>query len=296
MDLGTESWRMDDILQPQNFDDFGGSLSRNEGDPEFFFDNPIEQQAIQDFDLLFATDHALQPFFSSDARKTAQLVSEADSPYPAEFNIHHNLVGELGFDPSDIEQSHNQSDWHGSDVDLELHQPNSESFPPPTNETRPQLLEWASGGCGRFPWPLTSSGEHVSAGSGDGGPALGSPSRADALRALIILKNYFNSGANRLLLQPQEHDTLNRLNQILRAPAEYNRCSSNSPKQDHGSKVGRAIISSLQKNTLNDFFKAGPYPTADSVENFSAQVGLPVRTVKTWFANARARKEGIQRK
>jgi hypothetical protein len=297
MEHGADSWHMNDALQPYSLnDDFEGFFSRNEGEPVL--------QATQDCDPLFATYHESQPFFPdlTDWSQDATPEFGSVSPYPTELSLQHDLVGELNFNSSNIELYHDQPDWLDTYVDVDPKQPKPEHLALPTYEATPELpkftAEVSGKSIGTHALPLfTSSDEHVDPGSGDGDgdPSPNSPSREEALRALEIVEKYFNSDTIRPLLKSYTNSSLSRLKRILLSPLKSNKYHFPSSEHGHGSKVGRATISTSQNKALADLFSISPYPTADDMEKCSAQTGLSVKTIKTWFANARNRNEGTQR-
>jgi hypothetical protein len=305
MESGTAYWHMDDVLQPHSLNDIEGFINYNEGELEFFLDIPNPQHATQDSDHLLPTEYDPQPFFSTAGDWLQDVTAQPEigviSPYLTELSLQHDLAGGFGFNASNTKLPYDQADWLDSYVDLELQQHNLKHLSPPAHEAEPESPNFAAevskdpGDTQKTP-PLTSSDEHRSTGSRDGDPSTDSPSREDAFRALEILQKYFSLDANRSLLQRRQHCTLETMNELLRPPLDCKRDSSNSPEHDDGFKVGRATISRSQKKALEDLFSISPYPSTNSVVECYIQTGLSAKTIKIWFANARARKQGVQRK
>ncbi|KAF2030658.1 hypothetical protein EK21DRAFT_111749 [Setomelanomma holmii] len=70
------------------------------------------------------------------------------------------------------------------------------------------------------------------------------------------------------------------------------RSSPGTAECDHDSKVGRADIRPQKQAVLEERFKAHPYIYKDGVGQLSAATGLSPKQIRTWFANARSRKDG----
>lgn len=60
-------------------------------------------------------------------------------------------------------------------------------------------------------------------------------------------------------------------------------------------KAKRTHISTEAKDVLETSFSLNPYPSDGVVSMLATRTGLPENTVKTWFANSRARKETLYR-
>jgi hypothetical protein len=56
----------------------------------------------------------------------------------------------------------------------------------------------------------------------------------------------------------------------------------------------RTRIDPFMKEILNDHFAKDTYPDEKTVYELHQKTGLPTRTVKTWFANSRSRKQTAQ--
>ena len=56
-----------------------------------------------------------------------------------------------------------------------------------------------------------------------------------------------------------------------------------------GAPWQRFVFSLEQKNKLQDFFNQNRYPDEDQINAISSEIGVPISSIKTWFANMRHR-------
>jgi hypothetical protein len=60
-------------------------------------------------------------------------------------------------------------------------------------------------------------------------------------------------------------------------------------------KFKRTIISNAMRTILDDHFLIDPYPNAQTISQIRRKTDLTERTIQIWFANARSRKQRVER-
>lgn len=115
--------------------------------------------------------------------------------------------------------------------------------------------------------------------------------REQATHALNVLKEFLHTQSAGTNLDPDDQTTIDRLTARLNHPRKRERNPSESSEPAFTAKVGRVNILASSKRILQDQFDVDPYPTKDVVKWLGKQTRLPLKTIRTWFANTRSRKD-----
>lgn len=113
--------------------------------------------------------------------------------------------------------------------------------------------------------------------------------RQEALEALQVVTRYFK-GSTSSKADPTEIATITRLTERLQTPLKRKSSVCGSLESKKNAKTRRATISPSAKDLFEYHFSIDPYPDKDTKDKIAAMTGLSVKSVKTWFANARSRK------
>jgi hypothetical protein len=75
------------------------------------------------------------------------------------------------------------------------------------------------------------------------------------------------------------------------APQRLTKGRKRTKKQKEARKFQRQAIPTETKALLTTYLERDPYPSAATYEKLVTEHGLPLKTIKNWFSNARARKD-----
>jgi hypothetical protein len=255
---------------------------------------PCSQQEFKDFDSLFQSDYVPPYHFSAlpDLALTDAFLSEINtsSEYPGELDLQHDLQEDVTveFDfadaglppPPDIwlELQHNE---------CELPAPRDDEVAFPTSRIEDVTIEPGINTALPNEPPDDMEVDVMKS------LASNAPSREDAMCSIAVLSDFLH-------LQPagslSEATIIQGMIEEFRSSKKRRRTSATSLEFEHNLKEGRMSISGITKELLEQSFSTDPYIKNDALESLSIETGLPTRSIRTWFANARSRKAGLVRK
>jgi hypothetical protein len=256
-----------------------------------FHDISCPQQEIQDFDSLFQAGPESPFHFSalSDLVLDNTSLDElgALSQYPGELDLQYDLQPDptvdfnfpaAGSPPKHdgwIESQHNPG--------LYVHQGDETAYSSLKAEN--VAIELRSS--------TTLPNETISGMEAKIGNTLisSAPSREDAMCAIAVISQFLYSQPAGPLQLP-EATIIQGMVEELRSSKKRRRGSETSLELKHKPKEGRVGISSVTKELLERSFFTNPYIKNDALESLAVETGLPSRSIRTWFANARSRKVG----
>lgn len=124
-------------------------------------------------------------------------------------------------------------------------------------------------------------------------PSEDIPDRQQVLSALESVIRFFRE-PNGFTISATDFAMLHRLIELVRGVVKRLRSSCGSENHSQGPRSRRKEIWSMATPLLEAHFASNPYIAAKDLNTLSGATGLSERQIKTWFSNARSRKDTIE--
>jgi hypothetical protein len=210
----------------------------------------------------------------------------ASSEYPGELDLQHDLQQDVtvGFNFADAGWVPTSDAWlklQQSECDLLVPRDGEVAFP--TSKIEDVAMKPGIDTALRSEYPDTmESGVKRSL-------ALNAPSREEAMCAIAVLSDFLHSQPAGSL---PESVIIQGMIEDFRSSRKRRRDSGSSLELERKPKEGRVSISGVIRELLEQSFLTNPYINNDTLQSLSMETGLPPRSIRNWFANARSRKAG----